>query len=170
MAKNIEIKASLSDRDRVVQKLRELSGAEGVLIAQRDTFFNSTSGRLKLREFADGTGQLISYHRPDTLEPTQCDYSIYQTDAPETLKQTLTMTLGCCGAVVKKRLLFILGRTRVHIDEVEGLGNFLELEVVLEPSDTEADGVSEAESLMHTLKVEPDDLLRGAYVDMIMET
>ncbi len=141
------------------------------MIAQCDTFFNCRLGRLKLREFADGSGQLIVYHRPDTLEPTQSDYRVYPTTEPESLKEALSMALGCCGTVVKKRHLFMVDRTRVPIDEVESLGYFLELEVVLEPDETESTGILEAERLMELLGFKRCDLISGAYVDrMIAES
>lgn len=169
MANNIEIKAHVADLSAVLERAIEISGSEGVQLTQHDTFFNCTSGRLKLREFPDGTGQLISYQRPDALEPTQSVYQIYATDSPGVLRDTLTMTLGLRGEVKKKRRLIMAGRTRIHIDEVEELGSFLELEVVLEPGEGQADGVKEAENIMKRLGVLESDLIRGAYVDLLSE-
>lgn len=169
MASNIEIKARVADLARTLSRASQVSGAEGCLIVQRDTFFNCMSGRLKLREFADGTGQLISYDRPDALEPTQCEYRLYPTQSPTVLRDTLMMTLECCGEVKKNRYLFISGRTRIHVDDVEGLGSFLELEVVLESGSDQSTGVQEAEMLMEKLGVAENDLVRGAYIDLISE-
>ena len=69
--------------------------------------------------------------------------------------------------VTKTRLLFMVGQTRVHLDEVEGLGDFLELEVVLADGQTPAEGHYIAREIMAALEVQDEDLLTGAYADMI---
>lgn len=168
MANNIEIKAKVSDISEISARASKISQSSGVVITQRDTFFNCTTGRLKLRELADGTGQLISYQRSDTLEPTQSDYLIFTTESPDTLRDTLSMTLGIRGEVKKSRRLYLSGRTRIHIDDVENLGHFMELEVVLASGENEETGTKEAQQLMDQLGITKDDLIRVAYIDMIL--
>ncbi len=85
------------------------------------------------------------------------------------LRQLLSETLGTIGRVQKRRQLFLVGRTRVHLDEVEGLGEFVELEVVLQPGEDHANGQVEAARLMEQLGIEPGDLVRQAYVDLQQE-
>jgi len=79
----------------------------------------------------------------------------------------LTRGLGTLGRVRKRRLLLLAGRTRIHLDRVEGLGDFLELEVVLRDGEAETNGVAEAHALMAQLGVRPEQLLEGAYLDLL---
>uniref|UniRef100_A0A6I8SJS3 CYTH domain-containing protein n=1 Tax=Xenopus tropicalis TaxID=8364 RepID=A0A6I8SJS3_XENTR len=128
MPRNVEIKARVRDWERTLQECCNQSKTPGELIKQRDVFFNSSHGRLKLRDFQDGQGQLIYYNRPDLVGPKLSDYSISNTTDPADLERVLTQALGVRGSVVKERLLFLVGQTRIHLDKVQSLGNFLELE------------------------------------------
>ncbi|MEO5887932.1 MAG: class IV adenylate cyclase [Anaerolineales bacterium] len=92
---------------------------------------------------------------------------MYETADPENLKRVLELTYGIRGVVRKTRYLYIVGQTRVHLDDVEGLGQFMELEVVMQAGQSEAEGQSIAESLMARLGVERSDLLEGAYLDLL---
>ncbi len=167
MARNVEIKARLRDPEQVAAVARRLAGVEPELIVQHDTFFQSDHGRLKLRRFADGTGELIAYDRPDRAGPKTSDYRLYRTADPLALHASLAAALKPAGEVRKQRHLYLVGRTRVHLDRVEGLGDYLELEVVLSDTETVADGRAEAERLLDTLGVESTDLVSGAYVDLL---
>lgn len=169
MPANIEIKARVSDPEPLLARARRLTGAEPETILQTDTFFHCETGRLKVREFADGTGELISYHRPDAEGPKTSSYAIARTTDAGALRDVLAATLEVLGVVRKKRLLLIFGRTRIHLDEVEGLGSFMELEVVLTGDDDPGDGEKEAAGLMKKLGIVPDDLVRGAYIDLMGE-
>jgi predicted adenylyl cyclase CyaB len=169
MPANIEIKARVSDPQAFLTRARTLTGAEPETILQTDTFFHCETGRLKVREFADGTGELISYHRPDAEGPKTSSYAIARTTDAGALRDVLGATLKVQGVVRKKRLLLMAGRTRIHLDEVEGLGSFMELEVVLTEDDDPEDGEKEAADLMAKLGVVPDDLVRGAYIDLMGE-
>src|SRR5690349_10020729 len=130
MPSNIEIKARVSDFEHKCALAERLSGAPPQLITQRDTFFPCAHGRLKLRQLAENEGQLIAYSRPDTTGSKQSDYLICPTATPALLLETLGTALGTGVVVAKKRSLYLVGQTRIHLDQVEGLGTFLELEVV----------------------------------------
>jgi predicted adenylyl cyclase CyaB len=169
MPANIEIKARVSDPQAFLTRARTLTGAEPETILQTDTFFHCETGRLKVREFADGTGELISYHRPDAEGPKTSSYAIARTTDAGALRDVLGATLKVQGVVRKKRLLLMAGRTRIHLDEVEGLGSFMELEVVLTEDDDPEDGGNEAADLMEKLGIMPDDLVCGAYIDLMEE-
>ena len=136
MPRNIEIKARARDFIGQSELAAQLSEGPAQHLVQVDTFFNVTSGRLKLREFGDGTGELIQYHRADQIEPTESTYIRNTTADPSTLKDALANSLGVRAVVKKKRTVYMAGQTRIHLDEVEGLGMFLELEVVLDSEDT----------------------------------
>ena len=86
---------------------------------------------------------------------------------PAALKEALGTALGTSGRVAKERTLYMTGATRIHLDRVEGLGDYMELEVVLEEGVTEADGKACADRLMNSLGIEPEDLVSGAYVDLL---
>ncbi|SDJ58036.1 class IV adenylate cyclase [Billgrantia gudaonensis] len=167
MASNIEIKAWPRDIESQERIAARLSDGPSVLIEQVDTFFHVQRGRLKLREFGDGTGELIAYDRPDASGPKQSTYSRSATDEPDSLKAALEAALGVRAVVKKKRRLFLVAQTRIHFDEVAGLGRFIELEVVLRPGQTEVEGRMIADRLMLELGIEPSDLIAGAYVDLL---
>ena len=86
------------------------------------------------------------------------------------MRETLVAALGECGRVRKQRTLFLAGKTRIHLDEVEGLGAFLELEVVLSDGDTVAQGIETAHRIMQQLGVSDGDLVDRAYVDLLKAT
>lgn len=165
MPQNVEIKARVQDPSRFRQLAANLADGPGQLICQTDTFFTVPTGRLKLREFIDGSAELIRYHRPDTEGPKTSDYAIFRTHDPAGLKTVLQGALPELGVVCKERTLYLAGRTRIHFDEVENLGTFMELEVVLADGDSIADGQAEARRLMDALEIAAADLVTGAYLD-----
>ncbi len=167
MPANIEIKARVSDPATLLANARALTGAEPEIILQTDTFFQAETGRLKVREFEGGTGELISYHRPDSEGPKTSSYAISPTADAKTLCSVLAAVLPVRGVVRKKRLLFLAGRTRIHLDEVEGLGSYMELEVVLAEGEDQVGGEREAAELMGRLGVTSGDLVSGAYIDLM---
>jgi len=131
MATNVEIKARVSDWDSLKQQVEQISDAPAELIEQEDVFFTGPRGRLKLRIFSEDSGELIYYERSDQTGPKRSQYFISQTAEPRKLMIVLESAFGIRGVVRKKRLLYCVGNTRVHLDEVDGLGTFMELEVVL---------------------------------------
>lgn len=167
MARNVEIKARVDSLDAIEHLAAALSGQEPAFIDQDDTFFTCANGRLKLRAFADGSGELIFYQRADASGPKESFYVISPTDEPDTLREALSHAYGVIGRVKKHRTVFMAGRTRIHLDRVEGLGEFLELEVVLREGETVEAGMEEARTLMVGLGVAPEQLLSGAYLDLL---
>jgi adenylate cyclase class IV len=137
------------------------------LIHQDDTFFDAPHGRLKLRVFGDGSGELIHYHRANGDGPKLSDYVLVPVAEPESLRLALTRACGLLGRVRKERILLLAGPTRIHLDKVEGLGDFLELEVTLHGDQTEADGTVIARDLMARLAIRPAQLVSGAYLDLL---
>ena len=167
MPANIEIKARVQDFAGLKARAESLSDTPVQVIPQEDTFFNIPKGRLKLRELAPDRAQLVWYDRVDDTGPKRSDYQIYETGDPGQLKSTLTLALGVRGVVKKIRYLFLAGQTRIHLDDVDDLGHFMELEVVMSPGQSDAEGQVIAEVLMNKLGITPGDLLDGAYMDMI---
>jgi predicted adenylyl cyclase CyaB len=167
MPANIEIKARVCDFESLQASAAQLSDTPCQTISQEDTFFNVPQGRLKLREISPRHGQLIYYQRQDISGPKHSEYQIYETDNPAGLKIILAKAYGIRGVVTKIRYLYMAGQTRIHLDDVKGLGKFIELEVVLQPGQTDSEGQAIAESLMYKLGIEDKDLINSAYMDMI---
>jgi predicted adenylyl cyclase CyaB len=165
MARNIEIKARIDSVERVALIAAKLADSGPIEIAQDDTFFRceNSADRLKLRTFAPDRAELIFYRRANSSGPKESFYLI----SPDTLRESLTLAWGQSGRVRKHRRLFLVGRTRVHLDRVEGLGEFLELEVVLQEGESAEAGVAEAHALMAQLGIGTDQLMQGAYVDLL---
>jgi len=167
MARNVEIKARIGAVASLEPVAAALADGAAVEIDQDDTFFRCTAGRLKLRVFGDGGGELIFYRRDDVRGPKESFYVRSPVSDPDRLRETLALAYGLSGRVRKHRILYLAGRTRIHLDRVEGLGDFLELEVVLREGETPDDGVLEAGRLMSRLGVGPEQLLDCAYVDLL---
>lgn len=167
MARNIEIKARLESIEALIPKAVAIADQGPIEILQDDTFFRCETGRLKLRAFPNGEGELIFYRRADQQGPKESFYLRSPTSAPDTLRQSLSLAYGQVGRVRKRRLLFLAGRTRIHLDQVESLGDFLELEVVLEDGEPAEAGVLEADNLMSQLDIARSQLIEAAYVDLL---
>ena len=170
MARNVEIKARIASVEALSPRVAALASEGPVEIHQQDTFFQCEGGRLKLRDFLDGRGELVFYRRANRLGPKESFYLRSETSTPAVLRQSLSLAYGEAGSVSKQCTLFLVGRTRVHLDRVRGLGHFLELEVVLGENEPSEPGTAEAHELMAKLGVKPQHLVEGAYVDLLAES
>ncbi|KAM9245647.1 uncharacterized protein RG961_015951 [Leptosomus discolor] len=169
MRRNVEVKARLREAAAVRGEAERLRGAgRAAGQGQADTFFRVPRGRLKLRRTAGGRAELIFYDRPNATGPKLSRFTVTPTDDPDGLEAVLGQALGVLGVVRKERLLYLVGQTRVHLDSVEGLGDFLELEVVLSEEQSVEDGERVARQLMKELGVEEEDLISGAYLDLLL--
>jgi predicted adenylyl cyclase CyaB len=167
MPRNIEVKARIASVDALLPTARAVADTDAVLIEQDDTFFAAPHGRLKLRQFADGSAELIHYHRADTAQAKASDYVRVPVADPAALREALERACGLLGRVRKRRLLLMTGATRIHLDRVEGLGDFVELEVVLQPGQGDDHGHAVAEALMHTLGLAQTPRTAGSYLDLL---
>ncbi len=167
MGRNVEIKAKARDLEYQRTLADALADSGPHVFYQEDTFFNCTDGRLKLRSFPDGMGELIHYQRQDCVEPAESIYVRSVINDPESLKDALSNALGVHAVVCKKRTVYVVGRTRVHLDEVEGLGSFIELEVVLRAGEAPGSGAVVARDLMARLGIQAEALVKSAYVDLL---
>lgn len=167
MAANIETKAIAADIRGLHARARQISGAPARVLEQQDTFFHTPHGRLKLREASGQGAELIFYSRPDQAGPKQSDYVVCGVPDPAALKQALSAALGVRGVVRKTRTLYLAGQTRIHLDEVESLGSFVELEYVLREGEDTAAAEQEVGRLLDALGVLPEHLVSGAYIDLL---
>ncbi|RQW03472.1 CYTH domain-containing protein [candidate division KSB1 bacterium] len=167
MARNIEIKARIENVTAIVAQVAALADGGPIEIIQDDTFFSCPNGRMKLRTLSATQGELIFYRRSDCAGPKESFYLISATTAPGTLREILSSGYGQVGRVRKHRTLFLVGRTRIHIDQVENLGDFIELEVVLADAEGADSGEAIARDLMKKLGISSNQLCEGAYIDLL---
>ena len=169
VGRNIEIKARAADLEGQREKAGELAGSTPETISQEDTFFRAKRGRLKLRLFDADRGELIYYERPDAQGPSESRYMILPTREPTVLRDALSKALGVSGVVRKRREVYHVAGTRVHLDTVEGLGEFIELEAVLGPDESREDGRARVHELAGALGISDEDFIDRAYIDLLLE-
>jgi adenylate cyclase class IV len=167
VARNVEIKARVTDLAAIRAKAASLASGPAQVIDQTDTFSVVPRGRLKVRAFADGSGELIAYERADESGPRPSTYTRAECRDAAMLAEALARVLPLRAVVIKRRELFLVGRTRIHLDRVEGLGDFVELEVVLAGDEPAERGHEEARRLLQSLEISESALLAHAYIDLL---
>ena len=165
--RNVELKARLPDLEAARKLAAALATEHPGTQHQRDTYFHVRRGRLKLREIDGQSAQLVWYERPDDRGPRASHYLLVPVAEPEGLTAALTGALGVRGVVEKRREVFLWHNVRIHLDEVVGLGTFLEFEAVLGPDVDEAAGRAQIAELAERFAIAPDDLLSGSYGEMV---
>jgi predicted adenylyl cyclase CyaB len=164
--KNIEIKAPSPDIEGLKEQLGAIEASLQWTRRQRDTFFHVPQGYLKLRVVDGEQGELIAYRRAHGSGPRPSDYDIASVDDPALLETVLARCLGVRGVVEKTRRLYLWRNTRIHLDEVHGLGRFVELETV-------ARGISlreaeeEARKVIDLLGLDPSTFLDRPYLELL---
>ena len=166
-AVNVEIKIAIPSVESIRPRVVDFTCDPGVLIRQEDTYFKCSCGRLKLRIFEENDGELIYYRRPDIDGFRTSSYVRYSVRDVFELKSGIEESNGSVGVVRKERLLHMSGRTRIHLDRVEGLGDFLELEVVLRPNEPHNSGEKEAVEILDELQVGNYKQIGVSYYDLI---
>ena len=168
MRRNIEVKALDPDPERSLAVCRELGAEDHGVIRQRDTYFRAHEGRLKLREEEPGGATLVQYERPDAAAARESRYRLVPVADPDALREALDAALGTLVVVSKARRLLLWEGVRIHLDRVEGLGSFVELEGVAPlESDLSAERervarLSEALGIAEVLPDSYSDRLLGA--------
>lgn len=169
MPRNVEVKIRIDDPEATHTRALALGAVDERLVQQTDTYFTTPRERwvrLKLREQYPGGAQLIVYRRPDVAGLRESDFRIVSASDLSGLGQALALALGVARTVTKTRHLLLLGRTRIHLDHVEALGDFLELEVVLADGESAEDGEREAERILGDLGLADRPRLPGSYADL----
>ncbi|XP_022301093.2 uncharacterized protein LOC111109301 [Crassostrea virginica] len=169
MPENVEIKASITSLADFQKKAKELSNTDGEVLEQEDVFFIVPNGRLKLRTIMGAKSELIFYDRPDQEGPKHSEFYTTPVEDPTSLKECLKRSVGIKGILRKVRTLYMVGQTRVHVDQVEGLGSFMELEVQMQEGQTVEQLQDIAEDLMGKLGVSNKDLISVAYMDLLLK-
>ena len=168
--KNIEIKSPLGRRPETEKKLGSIGARLEWTKEQADTFFKVPSGWLKLREVEGEPAELISYRRSvKDSGPRESEYNIFRLQDASELKLVLEQSLGILGRVEKQRALWLWRHTRVHLDRVEGLGDFLELETVLSGI-SPAEGTAESEEVIGLLELDRKLFISVPYLELLQES
>lgn len=170
---NIEIKVRIGDAEQARAAIERLADGPAEVLEQIDTYFNAgDEAYLKLREEQgpDGNrrGSLIAYQLARRAEPRPSDIRLTRVEDGSDLAQTLAHALGVLVVVDKTRHLFFRGQTRIHLDQVDRLGSFLELEVVLEPGQSEGEGLQIAEDLLERLALFDAQSQTDSYRDLLL--
>jgi adenylate cyclase class 2 len=163
--RNLELKARDRDPERSLRVCAELGAEDGGTLLQTDTYFEVPRGRLKLREEAAGA-HLIAYERPDLPAQKESRYRVVAIDDPEELKQAFTELFGVTAVIRKERRLFVFERVRIHLDSVDGLGDFVEFEGVVEGDGEPGEFGGLLEELRGSFGIVDGDLVDGSYADM----
>jgi len=163
---NVEIKArcanSLQIKALLLSKNARFVGEDH----QIDTYFQVENGRLKLRE-GNIENALIHYERQNQAGPKKSEVTMYQCEPNSDLKAVLTAALGVKTVVDKRRSIFFIDNVKFHVDEVQGLGSFVEIEAIdLQGDKTEAQLLEQCRFYMHLLNIRAEDLLQDSYSDM----
>ena len=164
--RNVELKAVDPDPGRTLERAQELGAEDRGVIAQRDTYFRVREGRLKLREEEPGEAHLIAYARPDAADVRVSSYRVVPVPDPAGMIAALAETNGIDVVVAKRRRLLLWENVRIHLDEVEGLGSFVELEAVAEPDSDLARERRQVAQLREALRIADGalrELLGGAH-------
>jgi len=167
MDQTVEIKARCSDHEAVRRKLKEW-GAEFLgRETHEDIFYHVPRGRLKLRR-SKSENLLIGYQRPDIRGPKHCLVNLFTCPDTAALDRVLADCLGRKTVLKKERERYILGNVKFHLDIVERLGTFLEIEVLGRRGvDEVADLRAVCEDFMNRCGVQPEDLVKQAYADLL---
>lgn len=179
---NFEFKARLFDLQNVMAVLPARAATFSGVMQQTDTYFHAGDGRLKLREIVHESpqvrapqrreSQLIFYQRPDQAAVKRSEYHIVPIADPEKLREVLALAIGIRVVVKKRRTLYLIpmkigGNIRIHLDQVDGLGDFVEVEAVAHAPESAAAAEAEARSLLQAFRVNDNDLISGSYADLL---
>lgn len=163
----IEIKARCKNSEKVRRFLKENNADYKGLDHQTDSYFNVPEGRLKIRE-GNIENNLIHYHRPDIEGPKNSLVTLYKSNPESTLKEVLTRALGIRVIVKKKREIYFIDNVKFHIDEVDSLGSFIEIEAIGTQKDSTEQLRNQCNQYMKLLEVKNSDLVTNSYSDLIM--
>jgi adenylate cyclase, class 2 len=167
MNRNIELKARCSNLSAARDAARAMRAEYAGILEQRDTYFVVAQGRLKLRETSGKSAELIAYARDNTAAVRGSDYQLVSIPDPGALLAALTAALGVRGAVVKRRELWMWQGVRIHLDEVERLGTFVELEAVMGANEPDEIGQQKVATLRERLSIADRDLVGDSYSDLL---
>lgn len=165
--RNIECKASDPDPSGSLAVCRTLGAKDHGEIRQSDTYFTVPRGGLKLREEHPGRPHLIQFERASKPQQRESRYRIAEVDDAEALRAALTAAIGTTVVVCKTRRLFLWRQVRIHLDTVERLGNFIEIEAVAPPGSDLAEEYALVQTLRERLGITDERLVAHGYAEQL---
>jgi len=166
--RNIELKARLHSIDEARRIAQNLADQPVEVQHQTDTYFHCDSGRLKIRQIQGRTSELIWYQRPDSRQPKGSNYRLVRIENDESLIELFSAAFGVRAVVTKRREIYLHKFVRIHLDEVTGLGEFLEFEAVLSGEIDDQKGQELVDLLTNEFSIAASDLVQGSYGEMIL--
>ncbi len=166
---NVELKARDPNPEVTAARCLNLGAVTAGTLHQRDVYFSARHGRLKLRSHGEGAGELIAYQRPDDAEASESRYVIAALPEPDALAEALDAALGTTVVVSKRRQLYLWEGVRIHLDEVDGLGSFIEFEAVLPDAGDLATAQAKVARLRSELAIADDALVSVGYADLLLD-
>jgi len=163
---NLEAKFKLHDLERARKQAEAIKYQFKATLLQRDTFFRVREGKLKLREEESGAW-LIFYGRQDSWDLKLSSYEIVPIPEPEKTRNVMTQALGAIATVKKTRILMMRDHVRLHLDRVDGLGEFGEIEAVLGEHDDPERSRPAVNELLDVLDVDRKNLIAASYFEML---
>lgn len=165
--RNVELKARDDDPAGSLEVCLELGAEDHGELWQRDTYFAVPRGGLKLREQRPGTPHLIQFERADEARERESRYRIVEVDDAGTLTAALDAALGVRGVIEKRRRLLLWRDVRIHLDTVERLGTFIELEAVAPPQSDLTTEHERVATLRKALTIGDDRLVPVGYAALL---
>lgn len=168
MKKNFEIKVKLDNQEKTIKLLRMFCKGKKVIKQrqfQEDIYYRVNKGRLKLRIIDGKTGNLIHYFRSNETGKRVSNYTISETNTPKELNTILSSLYGVLITVKKSREITIIDDTRIHIDKVNGLGNYLEIEIIFNSIKEARDRMR---GLIKSLELNEKAFIKVSYSDLIL--
>ncbi len=163
----VELKARVDSPTEIERRLRSSGARFRTTLRQRDVYFRRVRGRLKLRVQRPGRDQLVWYDRPDVADTKESRIVLTALPPDHGLEPVLSSALGIRVVVTKVRNVYEWKGTRVHVDDVEGLGTYLEFERTMEPDALPASAHSELRAMLAQLGIPAGALERGSYSDLL---
>ncbi len=163
---NLELKARAGDLEARRERLRKLGARRIGIERQSDRYFPVPAGRLKLRRSSADGAHLIAYLRPDEGRFRESRFHRLPVSDADALSDTLTTMLGSGPRVDKSREIWWWEDVRVHLDEVDGRGGFVEFEARVDLIGDPAEARRRLERLETALGIDPADRLDGSYGDL----
>jgi predicted adenylyl cyclase CyaB len=166
MPRNLELKARIRSTPAALAAARKLGARDAGTLKQTDVYYRVPAGRLKLRSFGTGRAELIAYERPDARGGRYSQYLVLPVADPKFTRMLFRRMFGIQVTVKKVRRLFLYRNARIHLDSVQGLGSFIEFEVMVTKGPAQARRLFE--TLVAAFGLKRNETIAGSYSDMLV--
>jgi adenylate cyclase, class 2 len=165
MPTNFELKVKIDNLEKYEDLAKSFNASFSKVLDQTDTYFKTGYGKLKLREFSDKNSELIYYDKQQ--EYSQSDYIIAGIEDTKNLKKIFSFLFETIVVVKKKRTVYLFKNARIHLDDVNELGTFLEFEVIVSEGDKQAREL--LDRLYEHFNINENDIVKCGYSDLLLK-